>query len=900
MSPLLFLSHSGADSEQAVALARRIEQAPEAQRYGLRVWLDKHLLPGGRWKDELQSALSDSTAFAVYVGSKGVVNWVWSEVSVALDRAHSDPEYPLIPILAADARLEALPSFLTQFQAISDVERNADAFTKLLKAVLRLEARASIEAEREPFQGLEAFDSHRTHLFFGRDSDTDRLVGLLRDEHLVMVVGDSGSGKSSVVKAGVIPRFRGGALAASSDDGPDETIWYAIETRPLAAPFEKLAEAVLEAAQARGISPRESSELADLVRSRVPHHVKDALRMTAPAGAKILMVVDQFEELFTLADTRDQADFGNLLAMLADEHDDSIRVMLTMRWDYYHQVSTVPSLYDRLERHDRRARYGLQRMTDDGLRLCVTEPLRLANVPQEDRDALTNAVLKDVGERPNALALLEMALTKTWTNRQDHGGDLLRAYIAIGRVDGALATAAEIVLAEKLTSAERMIAESLFIRLVKLGDTGGATRRLANRDELDQALWDLAQRLATRECDRLVIVSVNAEIAHEALVTSWPRYVEWLRNDRGKNDPRADDKRRLDALIEDAQRWATAAEADKSQFLARGYDLSSYEDLCRRRPAWLCAREVVFVGASTAERTMEGKSRKRAAVAVKYLSAALFVVLGGISIISAYEVNRVRTLNSELEKTNAELSDTREQLAWFTAGAQDQRDASLPSAGQTAANPDSSGAPLTNGRPNRAFKQWQAGQTLRIRFLDGKPDVVAKVKELAAAWTRHANLRFAFGDWPDADIRVGFKDDGSWSYIGTDARNIPANEPTINLGYFAVPMSDADRNRAVLHEFGHTLGLVHEWQMPDAAIPWNKEAVYRYYGKPPYEWDKATIDMNFFEKYKPTQFPHKPFDPQSIMNLPIPKEFTMNGIAIGLNNELSDLDKEYIARLYPR
>jgi hypothetical protein len=212
--PLLFLSHSGADTDAALELARRIEASPEAQAHGLQVWIDKKdLLPGPRWKDQLQEALGRSTAFAVYVGSRGVVNWVWDEVSVALDRAHQAPGYPVIPVLAPAADLKALPSFLTQYQGVRDVERDVEAFAQLLRGVLRLEARAPIEAEREPFQGLEAFDSGRAHLFFGREEETAELVELLRTESLVMVVGDSGSGKSSLVKAGLVPRFRGGALA---------------------------------------------------------------------------------------------------------------------------------------------------------------------------------------------------------------------------------------------------------------------------------------------------------------------------------------------------------------------------------------------------------------------------------------------------------------------------------------------------------------------------------------------------------------------------------------------------------------------------------------------------------------------------------------------------------------
>src|SRR5262249_21282004 len=108
---LLFLSHAGVDSEAALALARRLEESKEAQDPGLKVWIDKaDLGAGGRWKDALQSALASSTAFAVYVGSRGVVNWVWDEVSVALDRAHKEHDYPLVPVMARGTTSADLPS----------------------------------------------------------------------------------------------------------------------------------------------------------------------------------------------------------------------------------------------------------------------------------------------------------------------------------------------------------------------------------------------------------------------------------------------------------------------------------------------------------------------------------------------------------------------------------------------------------------------------------------------------------------------------------------------------------------------------------------------------------------------------------------------------------------------
>jgi len=195
MSHLLFLSHAGIDSEVALRLAERIENSAEAQRAGLRVFIDKaDLRAGGRWKDQLQQALHASTAFAVYVGSKGVVNWVWDEISVALDRVHTDPAYPLIPVLSASADVQELPSFLSQYQGVTDVENRVDQFEQLLRSILRLDPRDHIAAEREPFVGLEAFDSRKAHLFFGREPEITALVDLLHRETLVILCRLSAAG----------------------------------------------------------------------------------------------------------------------------------------------------------------------------------------------------------------------------------------------------------------------------------------------------------------------------------------------------------------------------------------------------------------------------------------------------------------------------------------------------------------------------------------------------------------------------------------------------------------------------------------------------------------------------------------------------------------------------------
>jgi WD40 repeat protein len=691
-SHLLFLSHASADTETAQALVARIESTPEARKHGLKVWIDKRDLKAGEgWQVQLEQALErDSTAFAVYVGSGGVINWVDSEVRVALSRARNDPEYPFIPILSKQCSgSDALPAFVRQYQGVKDVENNTEEFAKLIRAVTRQEGFSRVQFVDEPFLGLRAFEEKDTHLFFGRDEAADELIERLKRSRLLMVAGDSGAGKSSLVKAGLVPRYRGGVLSERRDQRSEAIVWHVVETRPGSSnPFDFLANRVAVGARDIGRSQDDIRALRKMVREQDPQVVTDALLDGAPKNARILVVVDQFEELFTLSSKTSRGPYIEMLLYLVKYNSPAeFRVVLTMRRDYYNLCHEYSDLYTWLEDRNRGAKYSVRRMSDVQLRACIEKPLSLTDAGPTD--VFVDRVLADVGDQPGDLAMLEMALTECWRRRGEYNGDMLQAYTSIGGTAGALANIADEVF-DRLSNDEQALAEASFIRLVRLGETGGTTRRMASRNEFSEGAWQVMQKLATEEYGRLIHISgvshpergaagiekgkfddvaesisrsliepnsqeaaETVELSHEALVSQWPRYQGWLQAS-------PDRKRIHDGLIVSAKLWATLT-TKRSDELLTGNRLAEAIVLLDRHPLWLSEQERAFIGTS--------RTRARIRRLVEKGTVALLALLTVIAVWFGYNANieKGRALKAERdairERSRAEAEKEKAQEA---------------------------------------------------------------------------------------------------------------------------------------------------------------------------------------------------------------------------------------------
>lgn len=196
---------------------------------------------------------------------------------------------------------------------------------------------------------------------------------------------------------------------------------------------------------------------------------------------------------------------------------------------------------------------------------------------------------------------------------------------------------------------------------------------------------------------------------------------------------------------------------------------------------------------------------------------------------------------------------------------------------------------------------WETGKELTVSFMDGESALLMeRVKHYAGKWSEYCGIGFR---WVvgRGDIRITFRGNGSWSYLGKECLNVPEHEPTMCFGWLTEGSLEQEIERVVLHEFGHALGLIHEHQNPEGGIDWNKQAVYDFYAGSPNYWSKEEVDVNVLSTYDRDLIRATSYDPLSIMNYPIPVEFVNNpSHACEWNLTLSETDKVFIGQLYPK
>ena len=392
-----------------------------------------------------------------------------------------------------------------------------------------------------PFPGLRAFTPADAPIFFGRGRETDGLVSRLNHPivRFLTVVGASGSGKSSLVAAGLIPRLMAGAIVGSQD-------WAWVRFTPGEVgdnPFMVLALSLKETLQRQNQPPRDWVDKLEKNPATLLE-LRDLALTGKPAWAKLLLFIDQFEELFTLVAPRYLGPFIAWLDQAAQT--ERIRVVATLRADFYHRCVEWPALAELL----RTGSYPLAAPGPGALHEMITRPAERAGLMFEN--GLAERILDDTGTEPGALALLAFALAELYKAKTTEGRLTWTAYEDFNRVQGAIAKRAEDIF-NTLDADARAALGDVFRELVEVDEGGVATRRRAARHQVTRSL--ASERFINRftQADaRLLVTSgtdePTVEVAHEALLRSWPRLVEWIKSVR-------DDLHLRSQLQRDAVTW---------------------------------------------------------------------------------------------------------------------------------------------------------------------------------------------------------------------------------------------------------------------------------------------------------------------------------------------------------
>jgi WD40 repeat protein/DNA-binding SARP family transcriptional activator/class 3 adenylate cyclase len=473
----------------------------------------------------------------------------------------------------------------------------ADAFATAARTALEPTAIVSPRRadERNPYKGLRAFTEPDAADFFGRGELTRRLVTRLRElgtgSRFLAVVGPSGGGKSSVVRAGLVPAIRHGALGSQDDP-------FIVEMFPGAHPIDELEAALLR------IAARPVSRLHDRLDSG-SRGLLEAVDLIAPGEAEVVLVVDQFEEVFTLTtDEGERELFLEALRVAAADPESRLRVIVTLRADFYDRPLTYPRFGELLgERTE-----AVPPLTPDELEQAIRGPAERVGVRPEP--GLVAEMIADIAHQPGALPLLQYALTELF-ERRDEDRLTLTAYEELGGITGALSARAEGIY-EAIDQKGRRATKQAFLRLVTLGEGRQDTRRRVTRSELDalevereaidvvvdtfghHRLLTFDREPSTRE--------PTVEIAHEALLSAWGRLRTWI-------DDAREDLRQERGLAQAAAEWR-GSDGDKS-FLVRGARLEQLEMWAGTTDLAIGRSERAYLKASVDQRDREREEEQR-------------------------------------------------------------------------------------------------------------------------------------------------------------------------------------------------------------------------------------------------------------------------------------------------
>jgi hypothetical protein len=659
----VFLSHSSADKPAVEELARRLTKE------GFEAWLDKwHLIPGDPWQPAIEKALAESETCAVFVGPSGFGPWQNEEMRAAIDRRVLDSgrRFRVIPVLlpgAERAERSSLPTFLaaTTWVEFRDSLGEPDAFRRLVCGIRGVEPGAgpgqAIYEGQCPYRGLRVFDVGDAPFFFGREALIQWLLNEVRKatgdqpvNRFLAIVGASGSGKSSVARAGLVAALKQDALPGSAG-------WPVAIFRPGPDPVESLALALSRVLNLAESAPALAELIEAFEKNEKTLHL--VARQSLPENApdmRLVVVVDQFEEVFTLCSKEElrEALIRNLLYATKVAQGQAL-VILTMRADFYPKCAANAELAAAFSDHH----VLVGPMSKDELRRAIVRPAQLVGCELEP--GLVDLLVQEVRHQPGALPLLQHALLELWQKRA--GRQLtVKAYQEIGQLEGALQRRADATM-QAFSEEERELCRRTFLRLTQPGEGTEDTKRRVSMEELVSlsgmsiAEQDIIQRLTnasllTTEGD-LSQKNAYVEVAHEALIRNWPQLRKWIDADRAGLRTRI-------RLTEAAREWKVAGR--DPAYLYTGARLAVAKEWEHSHASELSADEVEFLRYSLeAQQQREASELEAARRTARRLRVRAWIA-AGLALIAVIFAGTVAVVWQKSESNRA-LAEVQAQRA---------------------------------------------------------------------------------------------------------------------------------------------------------------------------------------------------------------------------------------------
>ena len=490
-----------------------------------------------------------------------------------------------------------------------------------------------------PYRGLFSFQETDAQFFFGREQVTQQLLVAVKKKSLVALVGASGSGKSSVVFAGLLPRLRHTAYGKGLDTHHESSVQI-VSFRPGNNPFKALATALSQCSLMTQVisqtipkhgQENDSDYAADL---SIAVEIERRLRQTDQGllnlidgmgkehlGTRLFLIADQFEELYTLSPESDRKSFLDIL-LCAVEDAPKFTLILTLRADFCGYILAYRPMSDALQD----AIQFLGPMNSEELQAAIEKPAKEMQVELEE--GLIQKLIHAMNEQPGRLPLLEFALTQLWSRQRD--GQLIhQTYDEIGGVEEALANHAEQVYAQ-LKPADQSRAQRIFIQLIQPGSGTDDSRRTATKNDVQPENWDLVAHLAS---SRLVVTNrreltgeETVEIVHEALIRCWKRLRNWIQ---------VDGEFRLwqEQLRSAMQQWEKSDRDDGSLLRGKFLRDADYWQHCRDEE--LSSQEKRFIQASLVLFEAEAKKqRRRRQLTISGLTSGLVIasIFAGVAL----------------------------------------------------------------------------------------------------------------------------------------------------------------------------------------------------------------------------------------------------------------------------